>query len=37
VTLTFGPTATGSRTGRLTITSGATTSPTNVNLSGRGI
>jgi hypothetical protein len=37
VTLTFGPTATGSRTGKLTITSGATTSPNNVNLSGRGI
>jgi uncharacterized repeat protein (TIGR03803 family) len=37
VTLTFGPTATGNRTGQLTVTSGATTSPNRVNLSGRGI
>ena len=37
VTLTFRPTATGARAGQLTITSGATASPNNVNLSGRGI
>ena len=37
VTLTFRPTATGARAGQLTITSGATTSPNNVTLSGRGI
>jgi uncharacterized repeat protein (TIGR03803 family) len=37
VTLTFGPTTTGTRSGQLTVTSGATTSPNRVNLSGRGI
>ena len=37
VTLTFRPTATGARAAQLAITSGATTSPNNVTLSGRGI
>jgi uncharacterized repeat protein (TIGR03803 family) len=38
VSVTFRPTASGNRTGQLTVTSGATTtSPARVNLSGRGI
>lgn len=36
VSLVFSPSATGARTGKLTITSGATSSPNQVNLSGRG-
>jgi hypothetical protein len=37
-TVTFRPTATGTRSGLLTVTSGATsTSPNKVNLSGKGI
>ena len=36
VTLTFTPSATGSLPGKLVVTSGATTSPNNLNLSGRG-
>ena len=37
VTVTFRPTTTGTRSAQLTITSGATTSPSNVSLSGRGL
>jgi hypothetical protein len=37
VSVTFTPTATGIRSGQLTVTSGATTSPNNISLSGRGL